>query len=109
MGTKGDRRSAAADEQAAALVEDWGSLGPVTSKKMFGGFGIFHDGTMFAIVDSGGGIFLKADERSIAEHESAGGTKHGRMPYWSLPDAVGVADDEGHRWARRAIEIATGG
>ena len=31
---------------------------------MFGGYGIFADGTMFALIDSGGRQFLRVDDAS---------------------------------------------
>ena len=35
-------------------------LGDITYKKMFGGFGVFESGTMFALVPNDGGVFLKS-------------------------------------------------
>jgi len=54
MGVKGDKTSQDSVLAAELLVEKLISIGSITSKKMFGGHGIFHEGKMFAIVDSKG-------------------------------------------------------
>ena len=63
MGEKGARQSDQAAETAQGLVDDLLSLGEVTSKKMFGGFGIFESGLMFALVDSEGSAVSRVDLR----------------------------------------------
>ena len=104
MGEKGARLTADATARAEQLVEEWQPLGPVTSKKMFGGHGLFHDGSMFGMVDSKADVFLKARGEDSRVFEDAGSTKHGRMPYWSVPPTV--ADDEAllREWAQHAID-----
>ncbi len=57
MGKKGDKLTQAATGLIATrLVDDLASLGDVTTKKMFGGHGIFESGVMFILIDSEGGI-----------------------------------------------------
>ena len=43
------------------LNEVFAEFGAIQSKKMFGGYGIYHDGVMFALV-SDDTLYLKADE-----------------------------------------------
>ena len=62
MGKKGDKMSADAPKEAEAVVEILNGIGDVSSRKMFGGFGLFEGGKMFGIIDSGGKLFLKADD-----------------------------------------------
>ncbi len=38
-------------------------VGPVTTRKMFGGYGLFLDGLMFGIID-GNTLYLKTDDHS---------------------------------------------
>lgn len=105
MGEKGSRLTGTAVDVAAAIVEELAPLGEVTSKKMFGGVGIFGEGRMFVIVDSQGAVYLRDDDG--AAFTDAGSSKHGRMPYWLVPSDV-LADEETFRdWARRALEVAT--
>ncbi|MDH5374050.1 MAG: TfoX/Sxy family protein [Acidimicrobiia bacterium] len=95
-----------AGEVADALVEDLHSIADVSTKRMFGGVGIFTEGTMFVIVDSEGQVFLRADESTIPRFAAAGGDKHGRMPYWSVPAAVLSDADEFANWSEEAAEVA---
>lgn len=57
----------ASREFADYLVELLAPLGPVTAKRMFGGFGLYLDGLMFAIIvdDS---LYLKADAENRAAY-----------------------------------------
>jgi DNA transformation protein len=108
MGQKGARQSVAAAEAAVGLVDDLQPLGDVQPKRMFGGYGVFLDGTMFALVDASGGVFLRGDDTTADEFAGAGSSKHGRMPYWEIPDAVRSDADQLVAWARRALTIAEG-
>ena len=88
MGEKGARLTATAGEVADALVEDLDTIADISTKRMFGGVGVFTEGTMFVIVNSGGQVFLRADDSTIPHFVAAGGEKHGRMPYWLVSAAV---------------------
>ena len=74
--------------------------------KMFGGVGIFQNGTMCGIVDSSGRLFLRAGAGNRAMFEAAGSERHGKMPYFSVPDAV--RDDAGllRDWAKASATAA---
>jgi len=94
--------------QARELLHD---LGPLSVRKMFGGAGIYHDGTIFAlIVDHE--ILLKARDGFAEEMAALGSTqwvyemkgKSGAMPYWSLPDSALDDAEEATALARRALE-----
>ena len=106
MGTKGDKQTAASATTAEALVEALQPLGEVTTKKMFGGHGIFAAGTMFALVDSSGRAFLRAGDANRAALEAAGAEQHGRMPYLSLPDTVRADSEALLAWAGDALAVA---
>jgi len=106
MGEKDARLTEDATETAERLVDALGSLGDVTSKKMFGGYGIFGDGVMFALVDSAGTPHLRTDDSTTTEFEDAGSAKHSRMPYWSIPDPVLNNDEQLTTWATKALAIA---
>ncbi len=66
MGEKGSKHSEAGAAAAAAVVDDLVELGDLRGKKMFGGFGLFCEDTMFAIVDPAGIVFLRADDAIVA-------------------------------------------
>ena len=81
-------------------------LGEITYKKMFGGYGVFESGTMFALVPKDGGIYLKSGQANMARFEEVSANKHGRMPYYQIPE--GVYSDDSHllEWTREAIEVS---
>ncbi len=106
MGEKGAREGADAGNVAAGLVDDLQPLGAMTSKKMFGGYGLFCEDVMFAMVDPAGEVYLRADDASKGPFESAGSAKHGRMPYWSVPSNVLSAPAEMEEWCGRALAVA---
>lgn len=105
MGEKGPA-SADAAATAETLVSQLEPLGEVTYKGMFGGQGIFRRGAMFALVDRAGNSFLKADEVTSAKFTAAGAQRHGRMPYWRIPDEILNDNQLLLQWAAEASEMA---
>ena len=88
MGIKGDKLKQESMIAAEQLVEKLAGIEGISRKRMFGGHGIFCDGEMFGIVDSKGQCFLKADDALKATFEEKGALKHGRMPYYSIPEDI---------------------
>ncbi|MGI9607656.1 MAG: TfoX/Sxy family protein [Acidimicrobiales bacterium] len=88
------------------LVDDLGALGDITKKAMFGGYGVFRDGVMFAIVDRAGMTYLRGDEELASAFEQAGAARHGKMPYWQIPALY--RDDETAllEWAQKSADVA---
>lgn len=103
---------AVSDDQIAYLYELFEGLGGLSHKKMFGGLSLYHDGTIFAIMMSDGGVFLKAQgafqDFARAEgwdewtYERKDGSKT-RMPYFHLPDAAMDDPEEATALARKAL------
>ena len=62
---------AADSEFAHYMVDVFRLFGPVTLRRMFGGYGIFHEGLMFALV-LGETLYLKADAENFGEFERLG-------------------------------------
>ncbi len=92
------------------------SFGRVSVRRMFGGAGIYCDGTMFALV-SGGAIYLKAGERNNADFDAerlepfsytARNGKRAVMSYRRMPDRLYDDPEELARWAGRALAQAQG-
>ncbi|NNE54951.1 MAG: TfoX/Sxy family protein [Flavobacteriales bacterium] len=104
MGQKGDKMTSDSVISAELLVEKLAPVGGITSKKMFGGHGIFHDGKMFGIIDSKGKAFFKVSDATKGDYEAAGGEQHSRMPYYSIPVKVFGDDDKLKTWAEKAIQ-----
>jgi DNA transformation protein len=89
-------------------------FGPVLVRRLFGGAGIFADGTMFALI-ARGVIYLKADAETVAAFEREDlppftyGTKDGTrgvMSYRRMPDRLYDDRDELALWARDALAAA---
>ena len=105
MGEKGNKLSQDAALTAELLLEKLSQIGGITSKKMFGGYGIFHEGKMFGIVDAKGQSYLKADDSNRTDFEASGSHKHSRMPYYSIPEDIYNDPETLVTWAKKAIDI----
>ena len=106
MGEKGAKLTGVSTAVAEQLIDALEPLGEITTKKMFGGHGIFGDGVMFVIVDAAGRSFYRVDDTSRDKYETAGSYNHGRMPYQSIPESVLADSDELIAWGREALDVA---
>ena len=106
MGKAGAQFSEAVGTAADAFVGRMAPLGPVHWKKMSGGAGVFVDGKMFALVDPEAQVHLKAGASNQARFDDAGSTKHGRMPYFTVPADVLADDTVLLEWAGESAELA---
>ena len=105
MAAKGNRQKTAGIEAAAQLEAQLAPLG-VSARAMFGGHGLFKDDVMFAIVDSEGRLYLRADASTALAFEAAGSTQHARMPYWEVPAPVREDPAQLQEWAATAAQVA---
>lgn len=95
------------------LHEVFEHFGPIQTRRMFGGHGLFKDGLMFALV-ADDCLFLKADAEIAHFFESANlkpfeYTKADRtftMSYYQAPDNIFDDADEAAAWARRSYDAA---
>lgn len=95
------------------VVDLMQSLGPVCAKGMFGGYGIFLEGLMFALVDDCT-LYFKADKETEKEFTKRrlpafSYYKEGKelkLSYFEAPDDVLEDSDEMNRWASQAYEVA---
>jgi DNA transformation protein len=73
------------------LMNDWAA---VSARRMFGGYGLYRDGLMFALIIEDE-LFFKTDPENLARFERTGSRpfvyqSHGRavqLSYWSAPVA----------------------
>jgi DNA transformation protein len=97
----------------ASLDDVFGKFGPIRAKRMFGGYGIYRDDIMFALV-SGDVLYLKTDDAMAAELAARGSrpfeyTKQGkrtRIAYFTAPAEIYDDPDEAGVWARRSYAAA---
>ena len=94
--------------------EHFTTLGPLETKRVFGGAAVYANGLIFALLDDGV-VWLKADEANAPALQAAGArqftypTKDGKdmtMAYWSLPESALDDPDEAVDWARQSIDVA---
>lgn len=96
------------------LLEQLAPLGEVSAKSMFGGWGIYHEGRMFALV-ADDTLYFKVDDTNRAEfeHENLRPFRYERsdrevavMSYYQ-PPAAAIDDREVLcAWARKGVEAA---
>ena len=106
MGRKGAKLTKAATKVSEELTHALSDLGKVYSRKMFGGYGIFESGAMFALVTSEGIIHFKVDKSNQKRFEDAGAEQYGKMPYFKVPKSVLKNQQKLHEWAKGSMDIA---
>ncbi len=102
----GDKKTNPAYEIGEALLKTLSVVGDVNGRKMFGGYGIFAEDAMFALVSSDGDIHFKVGDSNRAKYEAAGSKQFHHMPYFQLPEAIYQEDDDLFAWAKESIAIA---
>jgi DNA transformation protein len=70
---------ARSSEFVAFVLENLQPLGGVSARRMFGGWGIYKDGVMFALI-AYETLYFKVDEGNRAAYEDAG------LPYFTYTD-----------------------
>lgn len=88
-------------------------LGPVRARAMFGGYGLYLDDLMFALI-AFDALYFKADKLSEPEFEAAGGepfvyegkSKPIKISYWTVPDEALEDPESLLPWAERAVGAA---
>jgi DNA transformation protein and related proteins len=88
---------------------------PVSVRRMFGGAGIYADDVMFALLSSGGTIYLKVNEINEPDfvrenlppfEHKMNGVKRAMMSYRKMPERLYDDPDELALWARKALQAA---
>lgn len=95
------------------VLELLAPFGGVSARRMFGGFGIYRDALMFALV-ADDVLYLKADGENRGEFEDAGTEpfsyvarrKQVILSYWRAPDEALENPAAMLPWARTALAAA---
>lgn len=99
------------------IAEMFSAFGPVASKRMFSGFGLWSEGVCFCLVLRGGEFYLKADPITIPQFEDNGckpfsytqrtsGKVISVNSFWRMPERLYDDPDELAEWARAAVGAA---
>ena len=101
------------NEYITYLIDLLQIVGPVNAKKMFGGFGIFLEGLMFALV-ADNTLYFKVDTETEGAYKKKGMEKFvyykkGRpfsLSYYRAPDEVYEDNGEMKSWGHNAYTVA---
>ncbi len=95
------------------LAEVFQDFGAIRARRMFGGYGIYHDDLMFGLV-ADDVLYLKVDPQSVALFEDKdlkpfeyvkNGTSM-KMSYYMAPEAIFDDPDVAKEWAQLAFAAA---
>jgi len=97
-------------EYLEAVFEQFGHI---HSRRIFGGYGIYHDGVMFALV-ADNTLYLKGDATTAEYFEAKGlgqfeydkGEKIVKITYYQAPEEVFDDPEAAAHWAGLAYEVA---
>lgn len=95
------------------LAEVFQDFGAIRSRRMFGGYGIYHDNLMFGLV-ADDVLYLKVDAQSatlfedldLKPFEYMKNGKSMKMSYYMAPEAIFDDRDVAKEWAQHAFAAA---
>jgi DNA transformation protein len=94
------------------VLEQLEGIRAISSRRMFGGAGIYSGDHFFAII-AGDRLYLKVDDRTRAQYVRAAmgpfqpfPDRPSMMKYYEVPVHVLEDREELARWAKRAIDVA---
>jgi DNA transformation protein len=103
------------DSFVVFVLEQLEAIGPIVTRRMFGGVGLYAGDLFFALV-SGDVLYLKGDDNTRGRREKAGARPFrpfpdrprgkGKMQYYSVPADILENDDALIGWAKQSIAIA---
>jgi DNA transformation protein len=97
-------------EYVREVMSHWAS---VSSRKMFGGYGLYRDGLMFALI-AHETLYLKTDTANVAPFEQVGSvpftyqnaTRTVQLSYWSAPAECLESPADMGEWSQCAYAAA---
>jgi DNA transformation protein len=100
------------DEYLIYVIDQLECLGPVQSKRMFGGAGLYFEGLFFAVV-ADDVLYFKVDDSNRSDYEAEGmeafrpfPDKSTVMGYYQVPIDVLENKDTLRDWAGKAVGVA---
>jgi DNA transformation protein and related proteins len=97
----------------AYVLEQLRLLSGVTSRRMFGGIGLYADGVFFALIDDDT-LYLKVGDSNRAEYLQRGSKPFVPFPdksevsmsYFNVPVEVLDEAEDLRRWAQQSVAVA---
>jgi DNA transformation protein len=107
------REMVMASEFVSYLSEVFAEFGTIRAKRMFGGYGVYHNDLMFGLV-ADDLLYLKADSTTLPDFEALGlqafsVTHNGKvmqMSYHQAPEEIFEDFELAAVWARKAYDAA---
>lgn len=106
---------AVSDEFLEYVIDQLAAWGEVRARKMFGGAGLYHDGTMFGLI-ADDVMYLKVDDTNREDFVKAGSVpfdpyaekakKTIVMSYYEIPPDILENPPALAEWAQRSWDIA---
>lgn len=103
---------AVSDSYRIWMLEQLGRVVPVTSRRMFGGLGLYARGFFFALVDDDV-LYFKVDDENRPQFEAEGmgpfrpfGDEGGAMQYYEVPGSVLEDLARLREWTDAALAVA---
>ena len=96
------------------LSEVLADIEGISSRAMFGGYGIYKDGVIFAII-ADEQLYFKVDETTRSDYEqygshpfvySQGKHKATTMSYWALPADIQEDKTELAQWVQNSYDVS---
>jgi len=95
------------------ILEQLGALGGVTSRRMFGGVGLYSGELFFGLIDDDT-LFFKTDETNCAEYQARNMPRFmppasrpmGPFGYHQVPADIIEDNEELVAWARNSLAVA---
>jgi len=93
-----------------------GHIKGITSRKMFGGYGLYLDGAIFSIITDVDELRFKVDDSNREQYEAIGSTPfiyHGHknrkptiMNYYLIPKEIMEDRDTLHEWVEQSAALS---
>src|SRR5215510_9418143 len=104
---------AVSDSYLAFMLEQLEGLPRLVTKRMFGGVGIYSDGTFFAVIDNDT-LFFKVDETLGKRYRDKGMPPFAPIPgakpmmgYYQVPPDVLEDAELLVKWSKESIDVST--
>jgi len=100
-------------EYTAFIIDTLNDFGPLTTRAMFGGIGLYKDALIFGFV-VGETLYFKVDNSNRSDYEAYDSSpftyhlkdKIGTMSYWNVPTDVIEDPDQLTEWAQKAYAVS---
>lgn len=103
---------AVSDEYLTYVLDQLACVGPVHSKRMFGGVGLYLHSVFFALI-ADDALYFKADDSNRSDYEKGGmspfrpfADKPTVMQYYEVPVEVLEDREKLWEWADKALRVA---